>query len=117
MKKLWFQNKKIWGWIIGVLVVITLLFDVVVFMSARATKNASRRAAETYSTRMSTTQSGGTTTSKDSVTLDGKSYKYTDKKTYNVNKTDSSWTDYADLTIKKVTIYRLASSQKIGYSE
>lgn len=116
MKKLWFQNKKIWGWIIGVLVVITLLFDVVVFMSARATKNASRRAAEIYSTRMSTTQSGGTTTSKDSVTLGGKSYKYTDKKTYNVNKTDSSWTDYADLTIKKVTIYRLASSQKLGYS-
>ncbi|WP_295776342.1 hypothetical protein [uncultured Limosilactobacillus sp.] len=116
MKKLWFQNKKVWGWIIGVLVVITLIFDVVVFVSARETKNATQSLRNTTSTTMSTTQSGETTDSKNSITLSGKSYKYTQKKTYTVNQTDSSWTDYADLTIKKVTLYRLSASQKIGYS-
>lgn len=117
-KKMWFQSKKVWWWIIGILAVITILINIMTFASIRGVRNSvtRTRSSSGNTTTMTTTQSGGTTDSKDSLNLNNKSYKYTEKKVYNVNKTDSSWTDYADLTIKDITIYRLSSSQKIGYS-
>ena len=112
---LWFQNKKVWTWIISILAVITLLIGLFTYTGIRGIRKSIHDSSVTTGT-MTTTQSGETTDARNSVTLGGKSYKYTEKKTYNVNNTDSSWADYADLTVKKVTLYRLATSQKISYS-
>lgn len=93
---------------VGVLLALILIGDTVIYHSVHAIYHSTGVA--TVSNTDSETRNGFIS-GKNTVKVDGKNYKYTQKKTYSVNKTDTSWS-YAEFNFSKITIYKLDKTYK-----